>query len=453
MISSRRLFLRRAAQAALAAPALYALGACAHEDAASAPLESDPLGALDLPPGFSYRILSRHGDQMSDGLFTPGRHDGMAAFPIEGDPSRCILVRNHEVRPENDRDGPFGADNAGAVNIDPAFVYDRTRSGRPLFGGTTTLIVNVPEGRVERSFLSLAGTATNCAGGPTPWGSWLSCEETQALPGEHAQKPHGFVFEVPAAAPGLVRPLALTAMGRFKHEACAVDPETGAVFQTEDEGDGLIYRFLPEVPGDLSRGGRLQALALSDRAGADTRNWTNAHRIEAGRALPVRWIEMDDVTAPNGDLRQRGHAAGAALFARGEGMAIAIEGGRPIVYFACTNGGAAKRGQIWRLDPANDKLSLFVESASAAQFDMVDNIVVAPWGDLVLCEDGDAEQFVRGVTPEGRIYPIARNAHPANSEFCGACFSPDGTTLFVNIQNPATTFAITGPWTHLARGV
>ena len=377
-----------------------------------------------------------------------------AAFAIPGDRDRCVIVRNHENGPGRTTEGAFGADHQLASRLDPQLIYDRAADGRPLLGGTTSLIWNLRTSRVEASHLTLAGTATNCAGGPTPWGSWLTCEETQEKPGANAGKMHGFVFEVPSSARAPVVPVPLTAMGRFKHEACAFDPATGIVYETEDEGDGLIYRFIPDAPGALARGGRLQALVIEDSAGADTRNWT-ATTWRAGVKHAVRWIDLTDVTAPDGDLRLRGRASGAAIFARGEGICTAIEGGTAALYFTCTSGGAARRGQVWKLVPGGagagrDSLELFAESTGEAHFDMCDNIVAAPWGDIVFSEDGGGENFVRGISPAGGVYPIARNAMN-DSEICGPCFSPDGSTLFFNIQNPGITVAVTGPWAELAR--
>jgi uncharacterized protein len=280
--------------------------------------------------------------------------------------------------------------------------------------------------------------------------------------GREAGRAHGFVFEVPSAASGLVTPAPLTAMGRFKHEAAAIDPATGIVYQTEDTADSLFYRYIPDRPGELARGGRLQALALADKAGADTRNWPAAKggdaslRIAQGQALPVRWVDLDAVEAPDGDLRLRGRARGAAIFARGEGMSFALEAAGGAIYFACTSGGAAGLGQIWRYRPEggggpDGVLELFAESQADSQFEAVDNIVASSRGDIVLAEDGSGDNFVRGVTPDGVVYPIARNRHELKSEICGPWFSPDGETLFINIQKPGATLAIQGPWDTLRR--
>lgn len=468
---SRRSLIRSAASVAIAAPALQLLGGCVasgearpliRQRVSALALTPDPQGLLDLAPGLSYTVLSRAGDEMADGLLEPGNHDGMAAFPVEGDPSRCILVRNHELGATS-AVSAFGGDYARAQKIAREHVYDLAPSGRPFAGGTTTAVVNLRSMRVERTHLSLAGTAVNCAGGPTPWGSWLSCEETQIVAGPDASKQHGFVFDVPAAATKPVSPVPLTAMGRFAHEAAAVDPATGIVYLTEDTADSLFYRFLPAARGELAKGGRLQALALVEQASADTRNWpagkvgdTSLH-LMSNRDYAVRWIDMADVEAPDGDLRLRGRKAGAAMFARGEGMAFALEAQGAAIYFACTSGGPAQMGQIFRYVPSRfegtsrevdspGSLALFAESSGQSDFEKCDNIVASPRGDLIVCEDGDGDNFVRAITTDGVIYTLARNADAGKSEFCGACFSPDGDTLFVNIQRPGITLAVRGAW-------
>lgn len=470
MLLSRRNLIRSAASVAVAAPALQ-LMACVTPGAArpavrqrvsSLALTPDPKGLLDLAPGLSYAVLSRTGEEMSDGLLEPGSHDGMAAFPVEGDPDRCLIVRNHELGSASPVSA-FGADLSRVQRIARDRVYDLSPAGRPFAGGTTTALVNMKSMRVERRHLSLAGTAVNCAGGPTPWGSWLSCEETQIMPGAEASKRHGFIFEVPAMATATVEPVPLTAMGRFTHEAAAVDPSTGIVYLTEDTGDSLLYRFLSAARGELVKGGRLQALALVEQAGADTRNWPAEKggdpnlRIVSNQKYAVRWIDLDTVEAPDGDLRLRGRKAGAAIFARGEGMSFALEAAGPAVYFACTSGGPAQIGQVFRYAPslfegsareadAPGELELFVESTGESDFEKCDNIVASPRGELIVCEDGDGDNFIRAVTPDGLIYTLARNADAGKSEFCGACFSPDGSTLFVNIQRPGITLAISGAW-------
>jgi len=471
---SRRSLIRSAASVAIAAPALQLLGGCVtggearplvRQRVSAMTLTPDPKGLLDLAPGLSYTVLSRAGDEMADGLLEPGNHDGMAAFPVEGDPSRCILVRNHELGATSTVSA-FGADYGRVQKIARERVYDLAPSGRPFAGGTTTAMVNLTSMRVERTHLSLAGTAVNCAGGPTPWGSWLSCEENDMVAGPNASKSHGFVFDVSASAKGPVDPVPLKAMGRFDHEAAAVDPATGIVYLTEDTGDSLFYRFLPASRDELARGGRLQALALVEQAGADTRNWPAdmggdmSLRILPNRDYAVRWIDMADVEAPDGDLRLRGRKAGAAIFARGEGLAFALEPQGAAIYFACTSGGPAQMGQIFRYIPSRYEgtsresdapahLVLFAESGGQSDFEKCDNIVASPRGDLIVCEDGGGDNYVRAITPDGVIYTLARSAGPEKSEICGACFSPDGRTLFINIQRPGITLAIAGPWDQL----
>jgi len=455
MTPSRRHFLRSAAALAMAAPAYGALASCAGTPGADGDkgLVVDREGWLDLPPGFTYRRLSAAGSEMSDGLIVPKRHDGMGCF-AGPDAARATLVRNPEMKPGAAFMGSaFGEDGARLAGFDTARVWDTDSDGVPVPGGTTTLLYNTRTGALERAHLSLAGTATNCSGGVTPWGSWLTCEETVEGPGRKASRAHGYVFEVPATATGPVTPVALTAMGRFEHEAAAIDPDTGIVYMTEDDEDGLFYRFLPDAPGELAKGGRLQALKVKDQAGLDTRNWGTGPDIAPGQGFAAEWIDLDHVEAPDADLRLRGFAKGAAKFARGEGCAWATDTAYSgAVYFACTTGGGAKKGQIWAYQPASGQLTLHYESPGADTMDMCDNIVASPWGHLIICEDGDYDQFVHGLRPDGTLYTIARNAHPGRSELAGACFSPDGATLFVNVQTPGATYAITGPWAQLAMG-
>ncbi len=411
------------------------------------PLVADPAGMLDLPQGFSYRTLSLLGETMSDGYRVPDNADGMGCFAY--DANRVLLVRNHELKAKQTGEGPFGVAGKSLPGV-----YDTLGDGSALPGGTTTLLYNLRDGRLEEHWLSLAGTIRNCAGGTTPWGSWLTCEEDLTRAGKDGiKRDHGWVFEVPARARGLVDPVPLKAMGRFNHEAAVVDPRTGIVYMTEDREDGLLYRFLPNAKGELAKGGKLQALALEDTGLADTRN-KKAVTITLQRPLRTRWIDLDGIEAPDDDLRQRAAAQGAAVFARGEG----IHFGDGEFFFACTSGGAAGFGQIFRYRPSRFEgqpqergepgtLDLFVESSGKAMLDYGDNLTVAPNGHLIVCEDqytSVVDNRLRGVTPQGQVYAFARLR--LQTELAGACFSPDGSTLFVNMFSPAKTLAITGPW-------
>ena len=394
------------------------------------PLLPDPNGLLDLPRGFQYQAFSRTGEIMNDRSPVPGGHDGMAAFP--GPENTVILVRNHELSPNS---------TTQVVGPNP---YD------PLCkGGTTTLQVG-PDRQLIKHYASLTGTYRNCAGGPTPWGSWITCEENVSTPATNkpgnatnVSQLHGYNFEVPALATVPVNPVPLVAMGRFNHEAVAIDPKTGIVYETEDQRDSLFYRFIPSRRNNLSVGGTLQALKIKNMPQAKTFAGFPKRQL-----MPVEWVTIDTPDPATDTVRVEGFGKGAAQFARGEG--VWYSNGE--VYFCCTNGGSVDAngrpngfGQVWRYLPDRDTIELFVEAKSADELDGPDNIVVAPHGDLIICEDGADEQFVVGVTPTGELYRLAKNAIN-DSEFAGACFSPDGNTMFVNIQTPGITFAIWGPW-------
>jgi hypothetical protein len=416
------------------------------------PLVRDPDNLIDLPKGFSYQVISRFGNLMDDGFVVPNAGDGMGAFAAGK--GKVALVRNHELSGRDLRFGPF----TGKV-ADDIRTYDRMtdKNAMPLPGGTSTIIYDLKSGRVESQYLSLVGTIRNCAGGVTPWGSWLTCEENVTKAGDGVGKDHGYVFEVPSAHKGLVEPVPLKAMGRFNHEAACVDPRTGIVYQTEDREDGLLYRFLPNAKRELAKGGRLEALAIDGVA--DSRNWNGAS-MKRGDELRVRWIPLDNPEAPDDDLRKRGAKAGATLFARGEGMWW-NKGRLPYsgeCYFTCTSGGAVRGGQVFRYVPALDeghsgegdapgRIELFYESTDLAYFNLGDNLCVMPTGHLMVCEDqytDITDNHLRGITPGGKAYAFARSR--IQSEFAGACFSPDGSTLFVNLMRPTTTLAIKGPW-------
>jgi secreted PhoX family phosphatase len=362
----------------------------------------------------------------------------MAAFPLPNGNVR--LIRNHE-----NRDNPLAA----RVKGDASRAYD-PRGG----GGCTSLEVRLaPDGSATlvRDFVSLNGTIINCAGGPTPWGSWLTCEETTDGPAQGWGAQHGYIFEVPAAAEDEVEAVPLKAMGRFVHEAVAVDAETGIVYETEDRFLAGFYRFIPAQRGVLRAGGRLQMLAIEGRRNVDL---SQGQRM--GARLPVVWVDIAD---PDRNSAWDSHGVFAQGYDRGGARFSRLEGcwyGDRSIFFHATNGGDAGRGQVWQYRVAGadaGELTLVFESPSAEVLDSPDNVTVSPRGGIVICEDGSGEQYIRGLTRDGRIFDFAKNL-ANNDEFAGACFSPDGRTLFLNIMGSTLdagasrgmTFAIWGPW-------
>lgn len=448
---SRREFLLSAGTLAFLGLSRSAMGKVALPEVtaklpAYGPLLADTNALLDLPEGFSYEVISKLGDKMDDGLDVPDRADGMGCIALDNE--RVALVRNHELQ-------PLHIDTASALisHHKTPLAYDSLENGVALPGGTSHIIYNLKEQKREQEYLSLCGTIRNCSGGVTPWGSWLSCEETVMDTKDGLNKSHGYVFEVPGNAKGLVTPEPLYDMGRFNHEAAAIDPRTGIVYLTEDRGDSLFYRFIPHQRGKLSQGGQLQAMVIKNQPKFDSRNWTvSAMKLHSD--LAVEWINLTDPKSPNDDLRKQGYNKGAALFARGEG----IHWGNSELYFCCTNGGAKQLGQVMKYQPSihegtdqesasPGKIQLFVESTNESLYNFGDNLTVAPNGHLIVCEDQYTEtvnNHLRGVTPKGEVYNFAK-LH-AQSELAGACFSPDGKTLFVNVYMPTKTLAITGPW-------
>ncbi|MGY4388851.1 alkaline phosphatase PhoX [Streptomyces virginiae] len=408
------------------------------------PLVADPRGLLDLPAGFTYRVLSRAGDPLRSGEGpVPANCDGMAAFGADG--GRVRLVRNHENR----------TTTALRVPAVRGLTYDPEA-----LGGCTALELDAA-GRVTGERVALAGTAVNCAGGRTPWNTWLSCEETEDRAGTSGYtRDHGYVFEVDPADPHRSGAVPLTAMGRFAHEAVAVDPYRGVVYETEDafvRPFGLFYRFLPERPlgglGSLRAGGRLEALrvpGLADLAVVD----------EPGAEFPVEWVPVPDPSAAGTPIRLQDFGPGGITHAQKlEGCYWGDGGVHFVSSFARSGEGAAAdhHGQVWFHDPRRSTIRLDVRFGPAADIalpgDSPDNICLAPDGGLMVCEDGGGAQYVFGVTEGGEVYPMARNAEdiggpgaPEWGEFAGVTFSPDGRTMFVNAYAPGTTFAVTGPW-------
>lgn len=455
MRMDRRHFLKTLAIAA-AAPTVPSHSREA--DGRVGPLRPDPEGVLDLPEGYRYSIVSSAGTLMEDGLRVPFAHDGMAAFP--GDDGRITLICNHEIPPAYYDRSAFSGKKPRELGALQDKIYDVGGGRTPGCGGTTTTVYNPATRETERQFLSLAGTELNCAGGPTPWGTWLSCEECFESPGNRLSagrlvqrdKWHGYVFEVPANAAGLVDPLPIRSMGKFEHEAAAVHERTGIVYMTEDRHHSLFYRYVPNTPGKLLEGGKLQALAVVGQPSLMTHNWSRDPAVRTGESLQTRWIDLQDVDPAENDLRLRGESLGAATFARGEGLCTNGE----TFAFTCTIGGRARLGQVFAYEPSPregeageqetpGRLTLIAEAAADAILRNADNITFAPWGDLIVCEDTAGHCGLVGIRPDGSQYQLADNAH-SNSELAGVCFSPDGRVLFVNVQYPGTTLAITGPF-------
>ncbi|WP_175410288.1 alkaline phosphatase PhoX [Streptomyces sp. TRM64462] len=409
------------------------------------PLVPDPDGLLDLPRGFRYRVLSREGEPLRSGEGpVPARPDGMAA--LAGWHGRVHLVRNHENKPTTTPGVPAVA----GLTYDPA-----------ARGGCTALTLDARNDVLDER-VALAGTAVNCSGGPTPWNSWLTCEESEARAGEGGYtKDHGFVFEVDPARPHRTGAVPLTAMGRFQHEAVAVDPRTGAVYETEDAFDrpfGLFYRFLPNRPlggtGSLAAGGTLQAMRVPDVPDLSAVQ-------EPGLCFEgVEWVPVPDSQARRTPIRLQDFGP------RGVTHAQKLEGcywGGRSVYFVSSfaraaEGSAADHyGQVWRYEPHRGRLTLVIVFGPSTDVQLPgespDNICLAPGGGLMVCEDGGGAQHVYGLTRRGEVYAMARNAQntgtpgdPEWGEFAGVTFSPDGRTMYVNCYAPGTTFAVTGPW-------
>ena len=455
---NRRRFLQSIIAAATAPAMLHGCSAPAARPTVVDGLRADPKRILDLAPGLEYTVISKRGRRMSDGLHVPGAHDGMAAFPAKN--GRTALLCNHELNFEFDGESAFGEQYPTVPKYMQSKVYDLGRKVSPGLAGTTTTIYNPATQRVERQFLSLAGTETSCSGGPTPWGTWLSCEECftdvghEIVGGQKCfrEQPHGYVFEVPVSATKLVDAIPLKAMGRFEHEACAVHEASGIVYMTEDRHHSLFYRFIPNVPGELHKGGRLQALVIRDEPSLPTHNWTSDHEIPLRQPMATRWLDLEDVDPVENDLRLRGAEAGAAMFARGEGLCLADDR----FAFTCTIGGPDRLGQVFTYKPspfegtpgeetAPGELELIAESDTQSLLRNADNLIMAPWGDLLMCEDTSANCGLIGVRPDGSQYQVANNTYSV-SELAGVCFAPDGKTLFVNIQYPGMTLAITGDW-------
>ena len=422
----------------------------------------DPAGILDLPSGFSYQIVSRAGDPLPGGGLTPGRHDGTASF--KGPQGGVRLVQNHEIGTSD----PFPALAAAEFTYDPKAK-----------GGTTTLTLDNHLNRVDE-YVSLAGTFSNCAGGLTPWGTWLTCEETETKAGPTTDRDHGFVFEVDPQSPSNnVSPTPLTALGRFAHESVAIDPDRGDLYLTEDASapNGLVYRFTPndlsQTYGALRNGGTLAAMSCSLRGSHVTDlsvfsapgttldvTWTPVAEPQAQTQSIRKQFDNSQVTRSRkfegtwwGDATGNGNGKGSGS-GHGRGDRKAEKAHIVCSFARITDGSLAEHdGQVWGYDPDDQTLTLELylplnpDPASDIP-DGPDNICVSPYGGFFLAEDGVGVQHLLAVDPTGQATPFARN-RLSSSEFTGVNFDPGGKVLFANIQDEGICFGITGPFHKL----
>lgn len=454
--TSRRNLLRSGAAAGLGiavAGVLDALGpasalAATRNSVGYGPLIPDPAGLLSLPPGFSYKVVARAGvSLLESGHPTPGDADGTACFSTG---SGHVLVLNHEI----------GGSEPFPVPAMPGLVYDAGARG-----GTTTLGVD-PSGQRLREYVSLAGTHNNCAGGLTPWNTWLTCEETEQKAGGRFLRNHGYVFEVDAFdQQANLDPVPLKFLGRYAHEAVAVDP-AGTIYLTEDANDphGLFFRWIP--PAGFSPGqGALRALALSP--GGDTAGSLQAmtcyagdlhiadlcQATEPGTRYKVRWVDVPERDGQALSVRRQFTHDQVTRSRKLEGAYWGDGGAYFIASFARVSDGSTVEhdGQVWFYDPRTQSVTLQAifgvnpDPSVEGNWDGPDNISISPYGGVILAEDGDGLSHLVGVTDQGKAYPLARN-ELNDSEFAGPTFTADAQVLFASIQSPGITFAITGPW-------
>ena len=430
------------------------------------PLRPDPAGRLSLPNGFHYTVVAESGvTTLDSGEPTPDHIDGAVSFTRPGGDGYC-LVTNHEIR-------AVGTFTHGVPHL-PGLSYDPGVNG-----GTTTIEIDADGNRV-REYVSLAGTSTNCAGGRTPWGTWLTCEENVAPAGR--TKPHGFVFEVdPYDMSANLDPQPISALGRFEHEAVAVDPDTGQIYETEDAGDphGLFYRWTPPASALPLGKGSLRALGPDDGAIEAMRARTATGEIvtdlsvvtEPGSTYAVEWVSVPQRDGSPLVRRQFNGFWGNVDHPSQEGGPITrsqkLEGawwGDGGAYFVAsfarraTMSAAEHDGQVWFYDPLAETITLrlrfaYTPSDNDGDPDGPDNIAVSPYGGVILAEDGQGRQHLVAATESGHTFFLARSEiNGGVGELAGPNFSPDKRFLFANLFNPGYVFAISGPWKRQGGG-
>ena len=396
------------------------------------PLVRDPKHVLDLPSGHSYKVLAQAGTLMSDKMYVP--MDSAAIGVLDVGDGEYLLINNHRLCPGNvSRTGPFGFKYNLYTDEVRSKLYDGGSSGKPSQGSTTLLRYDRTSGTVRQQHLAQSGLLCSASGVVTPWSTWLSAEKIVQDQNERYAEKHGFVFEMnPLDNTGLAKPRKLPELGRFRHEAIVVSPEGSIVYQTEDEEDGLFYRFIPSEFGVLDSG-RLQALVGTipeDRKDSDS------------GSVEVQWVDVPSPSITDGDdsLRSRARALGAWTSGRGRGMCLTANG-------ICFLTGTHDHAQLWQYRPTgadSGTLSRHREF-SASEFDDWRLLSSGPNDSLVLASRTGTEHYLHLLTREGALVPIARNV-ATESHFSGVAFSPDHKTLFANTQLGGRTFAIYGEW-------
>ena len=391
----RREFLRRG---------LVGMGVLATGSMLSRCRESNPVGAKGEPPS---RTL---GDRLGKlGPLQPPDENGVR-LP-EGFSSRVVAQSSQEPVPDCGYRWHPAPDGAAVFTTDDGWIYVSNSEVGGNQGGVGALRFDL-QGRVIDSYSILDGTSTNCAGGPTPWGTWLSCEEFD----------QGRVWECDPLGKkqAIVRP----ALGVFKHEAAAVDPVQNDIYLTEDTGDGLFYRFRPgSREPDLSAG-RLEAAEVMD----------------GGKVVWHRVKDPSGVVQPT-----RMQVPQATLFKGGEGAWHHDQ----VIYFT-----TKQDGRVWAYDISASTITVIYDDDDHAEPELtgVDNITVSAAGDVIVAEDGGDQQIV-AVLPGRKTAPLLRVVGHDKSEITGPVFDPSGTRLYFSSQRGATgesedgmTFEVTGPF-------